>query len=54
MIDVMLGMSDKRRREILAMARALAKVEAQEPTELDRGIDRVEGGENPPRIVGGE
>jgi transcriptional regulator with XRE-family HTH domain len=54
LIDVVLDMSPQRRREILAIARIMAKAERGEPGSLDRGIDRVEGGENSPTIIGGE
>lgn len=54
LIDVVLDMSDTRRREILAIARVMADMERGEKSGLDQGIDRVEGGDNPPTIIGGE
>lgn len=53
LIDVVLDMSDTRRREILAIARIMAEAERGEKGSLDQGIDRVERG-NPPHVIGGE
>lgn len=54
LLDVVLDMSDSRRREILAMARALAAMEQQESTPLQKTIKKVVTGENPPLVIGGE
>lgn len=51
---IAVDMSPQRRREILAIARALAEVEQREQTPLERGIDKVKRGENSPTIIGGE
>lgn len=54
LIDVVLDMSDARRREILAVARTLAAMEEQESSPLEQVIERVKSGKNPPRVIGGE
>lgn len=53
-IDVVLDMSDAKQREILAIARALAEIEARQPPPSQDITDRVERGDNPPHIIGGE
>lgn len=53
-IDVVLDMSPAKQREILTIARALAEMEARQPPPSQDITDRVERGDNPPHVIGGE